>query len=468
MEVKAKILFVDDEEIILSNVKDFLEDTFDITTENSPQAALELLKNEKFDIVISDFKMPKMSGADFLSAAKKLDGCMYGILLTAYAEKSILQQMINDNLVNKVIEKPYKLRDLRDILEEGVAFCEKKKIEAEKIAAMKLSFETLKNETDEEIIGATTTLKNVYEKVLTVAKHPVNVLITGETGTGKELIAKTIHYLSPRRYGPFIKINSTAIPETLFESELFGYKKGAFSNATQDKAGKIELAHNGTLFLDEVGDMELGLQAKLLRVLQEKEVERLGSNKVMKVDFRLIVAANKNLISKIDEGLFREDLFYRMNEFSISLPPLRERKEDIEAMFQYFMNKSCKELDIPSLELSKEALLCLKQWNWPGNIRELKNAVKRVCVLCADEKIIRPEHFDFLGLRKEHFSGKKTGIEEAIEILKNGILSKELAFSEVEDKIVTCILKHFNNNVAEAVEQTGISKNRFYKIKETK
>ena len=428
MEVKAKILFVDDEEIILSNVKDFLEDTFDITTENSPQAALELLKNEKFDIVISDFKMPKMSGADFLSAAKKLDGCMYGILLTAYAEKSILQQMINDNLVNKVIEKPYKLRDLRD------------------------SFETLKNETDEEIIGATTTLKNVYEKVLTVAKHPVNVLITGETGTGKELIAKTIHYLSPRRYGPFIKINSTAIPETLFESELFGYKKGAFSNATQDKAGKIELAHNGTLFLDEVGDMELGLQAKLLRVLQEKEVERLGSNKVMKVDFRLIVAANKNLISKIDEGLFREDLFYRMNEFSISLPPLRERKEDIEAMFQYFMNKSCKELDIPSLELSKEALLCLKQWNWPGNIRELKNAVKRV----------------FLGLRKEHFSGKKTGIEEAIEILKNGILSKELAFSEVEDKIVTCILKHFNNNVAEAVEQTGISKNRFYKIKETK
>ena len=173
-------------------------------------------------------------------------------------------------------------------------------------------------------------------------------------------------------------------------------------------------------------------------------------------------------MTKIDEGLFREDLFYRMNEFSISLPPLRDRKDDIEPMFQYFMNKSCKELDIPTLELSKEALNYLKQWNWPGNIRELKNAVKRVCVICADEKIIRPEHFDFLGLRKEHISGKQSGIEGAIETLKNSILSKELAFSEVEDKIVTCILKHFNNNVAEAVEQTGISKNRFYKIKDTK
>lgn len=461
---KTRILFVDDEEVILSNVKDFFEETYDIRTENSSENALELLKEEKFDILMSDFKMPVISGAQLFTQAKKWNAYQYGILLTAYADKPLLQQMLNDNLVNKVVEKPYKLRDLKEILENAVVYVEGRKAEAEKIRILKDSFEALKNEIKEEVIGADTTLKEVYSKVLTVAKHPINVLITGETGTGKELIAKTIHYLSPRKYGPFIKINSTAIPESLFESELFGYKKGAFSNALQDKPGKIELAHNGTLFLDEIGDMNLALQAKLLRVLQEKEVERLGSNKVTKVDFRLIVAANKNLPVQIDDGLFREDLYYRMNEFPISLPPLRERKEDIEKLVFYFMKKFCDELEISQPNIHLETFAFLKKHEWPGNIRELKNAVKRVCVAYSDEKEILPIHFDFLGNRKGN--RKQFGIEEAIDILKEGILSKQIEFTEIEDKVVLSLLKYFHDNVSDAVETTGISKNRFYKVKE--
>lgn len=457
-----KILYVDDEDVILSNVKEFFEDIYDIRTVESSVKALEILSNEKFDIVMSDFKMPEITGLELLTEAKKNNSYTYGILLTAYADKSLLEKMINDNLVNKVVEKPFKLKDLKTILENAHDFCKKLKDESEKIKNMQNTLEILKNESNEELIGAELSLKDVYKKILTVCKHPVNVLITGETGTGKELIAKTIHYLSPRKDGPFIKINSTAIPETLFESELFGYKKGAFSNATQDKAGKVELAHNGTLFLDEVGDMDLSVQTKLLRVLQEKEVERLGSNKVTKVDFRLIVAANKNLQEKIENKLFREDLFYRMNEFPISLPPLRERKEDIEGLVRYFLKKSCEELNIKSMELNNEVFEKLRSYNWPGNVRELKNAVKRVVIAYSEEKIIKKEHFDFLFV-KQNFS--TNGIENAITLLKDAVINKEVDFLSIEDKVVEKILEHFSGNVSDAVESTGISKNRFYKIK---
>ncbi|HBD96382.1 MAG: hypothetical protein A2015_13270 [Spirochaetes bacterium GWF1_31_7] len=458
----VKILYVDDEEVILSNVKEFFDGIYDIITMQSSVDALKILETEKFDIIMSDFKMPEITGFDLLTKAKELKAYTYGILLTAYADKSLLEQMINNNLVNKIVEKPYKLKDLKIYLDEAVKYINTKKEESEKISSIKHSFEILKSELSEEIIGAETTLKDVYKKIATVSKHDVNVLISGETGTGKELVAKTIHYLSSRRDGPFIKINSTAIPETLFESELFGYKKGAFSNATQDKAGKVELAHKGTLFLDEIGDMDLSVQAKLLRVLQEKEVERLGSNKVVKVDFRLIVAANKNLHERIENKLFREDLFYRMNEFPISLPPLRERVDDIEALIKYFLIKSCVELNIKPMEIAKETFDKLRAYNWPGNVRELKNAVKRVAIAFSEERIINPDCFDFLFIRN---SFNVTSIDGAVKILKDAVLNRELELTDVEDKIVEMILKDCNNSVSDAVDKTGISKNRFYKVK---
>lgn len=458
----VKILYVDDEEVILSNVKEFFDGIYEIVTIQSSVEASKILENEKFDIIMSDFKMPELTGADLLIKAKSLKSYEYGILLTAYADKALLEDMINNNLVNKIIEKPYKLKDLKTYLDEAVSFIKSRREEKEKITAIKSSLEILRNESNEELIGVDSSLKDVYQKIATVSKHDVNVLISGETGTGKELVAKTIHYLSDRRDGPFIKINSTAIPETLFESELFGYKKGAFSNATQDKAGKIELSHKGTLFLDEIGDMDLSVQAKLLRVLQEKEVERLGSNKVVKVDFRLIVAANKNLDEKIENKLFREDLYYRMNEFPISLPPLRERVEDIEALVRYFLHKSCADLNIKHMEITDEAIKRLKGYNWPGNVRELKNAVKRVAIAYSEEKTITPACFDFLFVRN---SFNNNGVENAVKLLKDAVLNKEMQLTEIEDRVVELILKDCNNSVSEAVDRTGISKNRFYKVK---
>lgn len=457
-----KIMYVDDESVILSNVKEYLED-YPIDYFNSSEEALSRLKQEKYDIILSDFKMPKLSGLELLIEAKKLKAYRYGILLTAFADKALLEEMLNNNLVNHILEKPFKLKELKELLDRVISDCKAKKDEEDKISILKSSYENMRQELNEDLlIGIENGLKSVYDKILTVSKHPVNVLITGETGTGKEMIAKNVHYLSPRGEGPFIKINSTAIPETLFESELFGYAKGAFSNAVSDKPGKIEMAHGGTLFLDEIGDMDLGLQAKLLRVLQEKEVERLGSNKSIKVDFRLIVATNKDLIELIDQKLFREDLFYRINEFPIQLPLLKERKEDIESLVVHFVRRSSEELNMKNVKVATSTIEFLQKYPWPGNVRELKNAVKRAVIANGDSKIIMPEHFDFL-VKKT--SSQIKSVDDIMMMLADKIFEHELDLKSLEEKVLEKILIKTSNNVAEAVEKTGISKNKFYKIK---
>ena len=319
------------------------------------------------------------------------------------------------------------------------------------------------NESVSNIIGINKGLKDIYEKLLSIAKHPINILLTGETGTGKELIAKAIHSLSPRKEYPFIKINTTAIPDTLFESELFGYKKGAFSNAVSDKAGKIELANKGTLFLDEIGDMNINLQAKLLRVLQEKELERLGSNTTIKVDFRLIAATNKNLLEAIKKGEFREDLYYRINDFSINLPPLRNRIDDMEELVNFFVSKFSKDLGFSGITISKDAIFTLKQYSWPGNIRELENAIKRVVITSFERKKIEPTSFNFLF---PTLSEKSVTLDDALEILKENVIKHNIDLETIEQLVVKKILKFFDDSVSDAVEKTGISKNKFYKVKE--
>ncbi|HOV15671.1 MAG TPA: sigma 54-interacting transcriptional regulator, partial [Spirochaetota bacterium] len=271
------IIVVDDEEELLLNMKDYFSD-YNMEIFSDPEKAINHIKNNQCDIIISDYKMPKITGLDFLKEIKKSEGYSYAILYTAFAEKTMLEEMVNIGLINKVLEKPLMFRELKKVIDDAISFCEAKREKEQEIKILKNGYENHKNEFNQSvsnIIGINKGLKEVYEKVLSIAKHPINILLTGETGTGKELIAKAIHNLSPRKDFPFIKINTTAIPDTLFESELFGYKKGAFSNAVNDKAGKIELANKGTLFLDEIGDMNINLQSKLLRVLQEKEVERL-------------------------------------------------------------------------------------------------------------------------------------------------------------------------------------------------
>ena len=459
-----KIMAVDDEEILLLNIKEYFSD-YNLTIFTNPTDALKELGAVKYDIIITDYKMPKMNGIEFLSVAKKMNAFTYSILMTAYAEKEVLETAINENLVNKVAEKPMLLRDLKVIVENAIEECrnaEKNEIDIKKITSnyynFKNEFETSKG----RIIGFNRGLHDIYQKVQSIAKHNVTVLLNGETGTGKEVIARAIHEMSPRRDYPFVKINATAIPESLFESELFGYKKGAFSNAVTDKAGKFELADKGTLFLDEIGDMPLSLQAKLLRVIQEKEVERLGSNQTIKVDFRLIVATNKELPECIKEGQFREDLYYRINEFPITMPPLRDRVDDIEDLVRYFIKKFSDELNIQELRISQEAIDRLKGYSWPGNVRELENAVKRVVIVTAEQREILASHFYFIfpDMVREHQT-----VDTAIKTLRDEVLSGNIELGDIEEMTIKAILDYYHGNVGDAVAKTGISKNKFYKYK---
>ncbi|NPA39792.1 MAG: sigma-54-dependent Fis family transcriptional regulator [Thermodesulfobacteria bacterium] len=273
-------------------------------------------------------------------------------------------------------------------------------------------------------------MKKVYEIAKKVAPSSSTVLILGESGTGKEVLAKYIHFCS-KREGPFVAINCAAIPEELLEAELFGYEKGAFTGAVKSKPGKFEIAHKGTLFLDEIGDMSLKLQAKLLRVLQERQVERLGGNTPIKIDTRIIAATNKNLEEEVKNGNFREDLYFRLNVIPLHLPPLRERKEDIPLLATFFLKKICKREGIEEKEFSKEALELLKSYHWPGNIRELENFVERLVIL-TDKKVIEPEDLssDFVNLKTVRPS--KASILEDRDLLLSSLNLPEISEDGIE------------------------------------
>ena len=313
-----------------------------------------------------------------------------------------------------------------------------------------------------KIIGVDKGLKLVFKNVLDISDLPVSVLLTGETGTGKEMIANAIHCMSKRRNGPFIKVNCSAIPENLFESELFGVEKGAFADAKDNKPGKIELADNGTLFLDEIGEIKPDLQAKLLRVLQEKAVMRLGANKPQKIDFRLICATNKTLNKSIKEKQFQQDLFYRINEYPIHIPTLSERKEDIHELVAYFVLMTCKELNLPEPNIADDTISYLQQYSWPGNIRELENAVRRV--LIRERKIteIQPFHFRFLHMHDNPDNNKKISqhTKPNIEITAENTLFIRNNFPTL--KVITKLLisealRRTNNNQSKAAALLGIS-----------
>jgi transcriptional regulator with GAF, ATPase, and Fis domain len=343
--------------------------------------------------------------------------------------------------------------------------CQAQKAQEHKIESLKRRCEELLyalNISGHSVIGLNKGLKQVFQKVQAVVLHPINVLLTGETGTGKEVIAHLIHTLSPRKDQPFIKINCSAIPEHLLESELFGYSKGAFTGALGEKPGKIELAHEGTLFLDEIGEMTVGLQAKLLRVLQEKKLERLGSNKRVTVDFRLIVATNRDLHERVRQSVFREDLYYRINTFPIHVPPLRERREDIPDLIRHFLEKGCHELGIQSLTIGDVIVKRLQNCRWPGNVRELENAVMRALITSLGHTRIEESAFDFLlsgDSNPHHFRS----FDEAIDTLRNAAIDRRIDVKNIEKLVLNSILDYYDGNVARAVKHTGILKDRFYR-----
>jgi len=380
----AKILIVDDEEIVRSAVADILElSGHHCTVAANPQIALEQIALVNPNLIISDYKMPGMTGLDLLKAVKKERPSQPFLMMTAYGSIETAVEALQ-NGADHYIEK----KDLQvDIIEHAVAMVlDKHKYQTENSALRKKLCE-------KNFIGHGDKFLALNNFVETVAPTNASVLITGESGVGKEVLARAVHYQSLRAGGPFVKINCAALPESLIESELFGHEKGSFTGALKTRRGKFELADGGSLLLDEIGEMPLAAQSKLLRVLQERVIVRIGGDDEIKVDVRIICTTNRDLKKEVENKTFREDLYYRLSVVPVNIPPLRERTEDIPDLLNYFITKFNEENGYAVEEASEETIAMLQKQPWPGNIRQLENAIERAMVFCKSG-ILTPDFFD--------------------------------------------------------------------------
>jgi len=378
--VKYKVLLVDDDRGILATLSRYLETLgYEVYPFEDPQEALEKVKSISPHLAILDLKMPEISGMDLLSQIKEMDKDIYVIIITAYGTiESVIEAL--RRRADDFLLKPFKTQELESALLRAEKFL---KLLEENVSLRK-ELEFLK---EYEIIGRSKALEDVLEKVKKVAPFDTTCLIYGETGTGKELLARAIHYNSPRKDKPFLVLNMAAMPEELTESELFGYKKGAFTGAFSDHPGLLKMAEGGTLLLDEISEAPLRIQAKLLRVLEYKVFTPLGSAKEERADVRIIAATNKDLRKLVKEGKFREDLFFRLNVVSIEIPPLRERKEDIEVLTNYFLTRYAQKYG-KRVKFDEGVYQLFLEYPWPGNVRELKNFVEQLVVSAEDGKVV--------------------------------------------------------------------------------
>ncbi|MEE9531541.1 MAG: sigma-54 dependent transcriptional regulator [Syntrophobacteria bacterium] len=375
MKENARILVVDDEPMVCLALTNWLEEEnyFTKAVGGGPEA-IASLREENWDIVILDLRMPGMDGIEVLKQIQEIAPQTVVIMMTAYASIPGAVQAMQEGAYDYVV-KPLDVDQLTLMLNRIV---EHQQLITENILLRKSLTEQYEFE---DIIGRSEAMQEVFETIKAVTDTNATVLITGETGTGKELVARAIHSNSSQRYGPFVATSCGALPETLLESELFGYEKGAFTGADRTKKGRFELAHGGTLFLDEVGDTSMKTQIKLLRALQEKSFRRLGGTDLIEVDARLITATNRDLVAAIDEGSFRNDLYYRLNVVSIHLPPLRGRKDDIPLLAAHFMNKYNVEFNKKFDRIERKAMDMMIDYHWPGNVRELENVIERATVI---------------------------------------------------------------------------------------
>ena len=367
-----KILIVDDEAVIRKTLREILEyEKYEIDEADSAQKALELAEGIDYNVIISDIKMPKMNGIEFLEALRNIKDIPV-IMITGHGDIETAVESIKKGAFD-FIQKPL---DLNRLLVSVRNAFERTNLMA--------TTKTLKKKVDKryEIVGESQAIQDVKDIIERVAPTNTRVLITGENGTGKELVAHWLHEKSHRCGYPFVEVNCAAIPSELIESELFGHEKGSFTSAIKQRKGNFELADKGTLFLDEIGDMNLSAQAKMLRSLQENKITRVGGEKEIPVDVRIIAATNKNLPKEIENRAFREDLYHRLSVIIIHVPPLRERVEDIPLLAQHFMEQICETENMPKYEFAKDALAELKKMPWNGNVRELRNVVERLMILC--------------------------------------------------------------------------------------
>ncbi|GAB4331584.1 MAG: sigma 54-interacting transcriptional regulator [Candidatus Abyssubacteria bacterium] len=384
----VRILIVDDEQIVLRSLADwFRDDGYAVGTASTGKEALAKLTEGAWDIYLLDVKMPGMSGLELQKKIQEINPEAIIIVMTAYASVDSAVQALKQGAYD-YLTKPFDPEHLGHLIKNAI---EKKALAAENVRLKRSIEETV---LAHDIIGTSEGIRRVVEAIETVANTETSVLIRGESGVGKELVAKAIHANSRRRYMPMVVLNCGALPDGVLESELFGHEKGAFTGAQYRRKGKFELADGGTLFLDEIGEISQKMQVDLLRVLDEKNIRRVGGEKEISVDFRLIAATNKDLEASVEAGTFRNDLYYRLNVFSIVIPPLRERRSDIPLLAEHFLKKYCENTNKHIESIAADAMDLMVNHAWPGNVRELENAIERAVVVCKSN-VIGPEHLPF-------------------------------------------------------------------------
>ena len=381
MAKKISILIVDDEESVRDSLYNwFIEDGYHVECAENANKALSILENEGFDIILADIKMPGMDGLEMLRRIKLLKSDSIVIVMTAFATVDTAVQALKDGAFDYVT-KPFDPDDLSHLIRNA----SKQIVLSEENENLKLKVISLENV--EDLIGKSEAIKRVLKDIESVAQSNSSVVITGESGTGKELVARAIHSNSSRRYFPLVSVHCGALTESLLESELFGHEKGAFTGAMYNRKGRFEMADNGTIFLDEIATISTKMQIDLLRVLESKKFVRVGGNKEISSDFRVICATNKDLKSMVENGTFREDLYYRLNVVNIYVPPLKERVEDIPLLVEYFIRKYCLSMNRQPVTIDSAALKRLEEFPFPGNVRELENMIERAIVIGNGKKI---------------------------------------------------------------------------------
>jgi len=469
---KYPILIVDDEQDNVDAFRFNFKRAFTILSANGGQEALEILRDSDVSVIVTDQRMPKMTGLELLQAARDLRPDAVGIILTAFTDVDVLIESINLGHIYRYITKPWDAKEVRGVLTHAIERFHLVRENKKLVAQLEQYTGYLNQEIHGafdfgNIIGQSPALREVLDKVEQVAPTASTVLLWGETGTGKELVAHAIHINSPREDKPFVRVNCAALAPGVLESELFGHEKGAFTGAVSFRPGRFELADGGTLFLDEIGDLPMEVQIKLLRALQEREFERVGGTETIKVDVRVISATNRNLEQMIEEGTFREDLYYRLNVFPVSLPPLRDRAGDLPLLVDHFVQKFTRTSGRQVNGCSPEALDKLCGYNWPGNVRELENIIERSLILARGERI-EARDLDF-GRRAQTSTGSTPTLSTGgdgvpARAAATGDESRPLAerlLDEERREIIAAVEKS-NSNIAGAARMLGINRSTLY------
>jgi two-component system response regulator HydG len=447
MKQEATVLIIDDRENMLKMMSNLLQDDFEVMTCNSGEAGLESFRKDPTDLVVTDIRMPDVTGMEILRSVKKLSPDTEVILMTAYAEVSQAVEAMKDGAYDYVT-KPFEPDDMVLTLQKAL---ERKRLR-ERTAMLEQEVEERFGFS--EIIGESPTMHRAFELARKAASSDTTVLLTGESGTGKELFARAIHYSGPRSKSRFVAVNCAAIPKDLIESELFGHVKGAFSGASRDKPGLFEEADGGTLLLDEVTELPHDMQAKINRALEQREVRRVGDTRDRPVDVRVIASSNRDLKQAIEQNTLREDLYFRLNVFPIHLPPLREREGDVPLLLSHFLGEFAGE-EARSYHIEPEARDLLLRYSWPGNVRELRNAIERAVALCDDKRIAR----DLFAL---HDGAELSAPAVHADLSYREAMDRMTAESQRE--YLMAVLKKYDGNVTRAAEHAGIERESLHRL----